>query len=154
MTTPSHPPGTYVALYGSNGEAWRRRAKALLDAAGVPWHDPTDPRWQGITHENGDQHQALIDQLAAEEHQGLLQAGCVVFQLTGGPDAPLSLAARFELGLLAGRGIPTFVFIEPEVQGRNYLWAALKLHPHLERRDSLEDAVRGAIERMGRQVRA
>lgn len=148
MTLPSHPAGTYVALYGSTGEAWRRQAQALLDAAKVPWHDPTDARWQGITHENGDLHQGLIDQLVREEHEGLLHAGCVVFHFTGGTDAPVSLAARFELGLLAGRGIPTYVHVEPEVQGRNYLWAALALHPHLVRCDSLEEAVRRAIAKL------
>jgi hypothetical protein len=114
VTRPSHPAGTYVGLYGSLGEDWRRRAKALLDAANVPWYDPTDLRWQGITHENGDQHQALIDELVSEEHEGLLGAGCAVFQLTGGVEPPSSLAARFELGLLTGRGIDTFVHVEPE----------------------------------------
>lgn len=151
MSLPPHPPGTYVALYGSTGEAWRQRAKAMLNVATVPWHDPTDGRWQGITHENGDLHQGLIDQLVREEHEGLLGAACVVCHFTGGQNAPASLAARFELGLLAGRGIPSFVHVEPEVQGRNYLWAALKLYPHLVRCDSLEEAVRRAIDACGRR---
>lgn len=150
MTRPSHPAGTYVGLYGSLGEDWRRRARALLDAAHVPWHDPSDPRWQGITHENGDLYQALIDELVADEHEGLLGAGCVVFQLAGGPRPPTSLAARFELGLLAGRGIDTFVYVEPDALGRNYVWAALRAFPHLVRCDSLEAAVQRAIEKMGR----
>ncbi|MCY1083647.1 nucleoside 2-deoxyribosyltransferase domain-containing protein [Archangium lansingense] len=149
MTRPAHPAGSYVGLFGSAGEDWRRRAKVLLDAANVPWHDPSDPRWQGITHENGDQHQVLINKLVAEEHQGLLRAGCVVYQLTGGSEPPASLAARFELGLLAGRGLITFVHVEPEALGRNYIWAVLKQYPHLVRCDSLEDAVQRAIEKMG-----
>lgn len=145
MTLPSHPTGTYVALYGSHGEDWRRRARLRLDAANVRWHDPTDSRWEGITHENGDQHQQLIDQLVDEEHRGLLGAGCVIYQLTGGQP---SLAARFELGLLSGKGIETFVYVEPEALGRNYIWAALRLYPHLVRCDSLEEAVQRAIARM------
>ena len=150
MTRPSHPAGTYVGLYGSLGEDWRCRAKALLDVARVPWHDPSDSRWQGITLENGDQHQALINELVAEEHEGLLKAGCVVYQLTGGSEPPSSLAARFELGLLTGRGIDTFVHVEPEALGRNYIWAAVKQYPHLVRCDSVEEAVQRAIEKMGR----
>ncbi|PTL85910.1 nucleoside 2-deoxyribosyltransferase domain-containing protein [Vitiosangium sp. GDMCC 1.1324] len=152
MTRPAHPAGTYVALYGSVGEDWRRRARALLDAANIPCHDPTDPRWRGITHENGDQHQELIDQLVAEEHDGLLGAGCVIFHLVGGPEAPPSLAARFELGLLAGRGIATFVHVDPDAPGRNYIWAAIKRHPHLVRCDSVEDAARQAISHITRNV--
>lgn len=31
MTRPSHPRGTYVALYGSHGAEWRLRAKVLLE---------------------------------------------------------------------------------------------------------------------------
>lgn len=148
MTRPRNPSGTYVGLYGSHGGQWRREACALLDAAGIPWHDPTDPRWNGITHENGDQHQALIDQLVAEEHEGLLGAGCVVFHIGGGPDPPVSLAARFELGLLAGRGTPTFLHVEPEALGRNYLWASSSRFPNLVRCDSLAAAVGRAIEMM------
>ena len=147
MTPPIHPRGTYVALYGSHGAEWRSRAKVLLDAAKVPWHDPSDARWEGITHENGDAHQALIDQLATEEQDALLRAGCAVVHFAG--NRP-SLAARFELGVLAGRGVRAFVHVEPDVQGRNYIWAAVRYHhPHLERCDSLEEAVRRAIEHMG-----
>jgi hypothetical protein len=146
MTLPSHPRGTYVALYGSHGAGWRLRAKALLDAAHVPWHDPSDARWEGITHENGDANQGVIDGLVAEEQDALLGAGCVVFHFAGNQP---SLAARFELGVLAGRGVRTFVHVEPDAQGRNYLWAAVKCYrPHLEPCDSLEEAVRRAIERM------
>jgi len=142
MTRPSHPRGTYVALYGSLGAEWRHRAKVLLDAARVPWHDPTDARWEGITRENGDAHQGLINQLVAEEHEALLGASCVVFHLAG--NTP-SLAARFELGMLAGRGLETFVHVEPDAEGRNYVWAVTTLYPHLVRCDSLEEAVRRAI---------
>ena len=148
MTMPSHEPGTYVALYGSHGGDWRRYCRALLDRASVHWHDPGDPRWEGITFENGDRHQLLIDELVAEEHKSLLAAGCVVFHLAGGPDPPTSLAARYELGLLAGCGIQTFVHIETTALGRNYLWAALKLSPHLFRCQTLQEAVDASIELM------
>jgi hypothetical protein len=148
VTRPTHPAGTFVGLYGSHGSEWRREAKAVLEAAGIPWHDPSDPRWDGITHENGDQHQALIDQLVSEETEGLLCAGCTVFHLAGGPRAPTSLAARFELGLLAGRGLPAFVHVEPDALGRNYLWAAMTWYPNLVRCSSIAEAVRGAVERV------
>ncbi len=148
MTRPAHPAGTYVGLYGSHGAKWRREATILLEAAGVPWHDPTDPRWNDISHENGDEHQATIDQLVAEEHEALLAAGCVVFHLAGGPSPPASLAARFELGLLAGRGLGTFLHVEPGATGRNYIWAALPRYPNIVRCDSLAAAVQRAIERM------
>lgn len=148
MTRPRHPPGTYVGLYGSHGGDWRRRVAALLNEAGVPWHDPTDPRWEGITHETGDRNQARIDELVAEEHEGLAGAACAVFHLAGGPDPPASLAARFELGLLAGRGTPTFLHVDPGALGRNYVWAAVKLHRHLASCRSLEEAVERAAELM------
>jgi len=146
----------YVALYGSHGGSWRETCKRRLDAAGVAWHDPTDPRWQGITHENGDRHQTLIDEMVAEEQEALLGAACVIFHLAGaeesGGEPPASLAARFELGLLAGREtrrIPTFVHVAPDAMGRNYLWAAVRRTPHLVRCDTLKDAVRRAIECVG-----
>jgi hypothetical protein len=88
--------------------------------------------------------------LVAEEHRALLDAGCVIFHLAGGPEPPGSLAARFELGLLAGRGLPTFVHVEPRALGRNYVWAALKLYPNLERCNSLDEAVGRAAERLRR----
>lgn len=146
--------GSYVALYGSHGGGWREECKRRLDAAGVAWHDPTDSRWRDITHDNGDRHQPLIDQLVAEEQEALLGAGCVIFHVAGaeegGGEPPASLAARFELGLLAGRDpkVPTFVHVAPDALGRNYLWAAIRRAPHLVRCNSLEEAVRRAIQRM------
>lgn len=148
MTRPRHPAGTYVGLYGSHGGDWRLRAAALLDDAGVAWHDPTDRRWDGITHENGDRHQALVDELVAEEHEALLGLACAVFHLAGGPSPPASLAARFELGLLTGRGIPTFAHVDPRAVGRNYVWAAVKVHPELVSCPTLEEAVSLAVEHM------
>ena len=137
-----------MGLYGSHGGDWRERAKALLDEAGVPWHDPTDPRWQGITHATGDRQQELVDALVAEEHEALLGAACVVFHLAGGADPPESLAARFELGLLAGRGLPTFVHVDPRALGRNYVWAAVNLHGNLTACRRLEEAVERAVDCM------
>lgn len=145
MTLAHHPSGTYVGLYGSHGGWWRKRCKARLDAVGVPWHDPTDPRWVQISPENGDRLQGLVDELVAEEHQALLGCTCVIFHFTGGDDPPVSLAARYELGLLAGRGIPTFLHVEPEVEGRNYLWAAVKQAPATTICSGLEEALDQAI---------
>lgn len=148
MTRVQHPHGTYVALYGSHGTAWRRRAAAILDRNGVPWHDPSDERWSAISHENGDAHQALIDELVEEEHTALLGAGCALFHLDGGDDPPASLAARVELGLLAGRRLPTYVHVDPRALGRNYVWATLRLYPHLHRCDTLEEAAERAAEHL------
>lgn len=145
MVLPSHPPGTYVALYGSHGDGWRRRCAERLERAGVPWHDPSDPRWDGIDHDNGDALQDLIDELVEEEQRGLLEAGAVVFHLAGGPDPPASLASRVELGLLAGHGVPAFVHVDPSALGRNYAWATLRRYPHLVRCDSLDEAVDRAV---------
>lgn len=145
MTRPRHPAGTYVGLFGSHGGGWRRRCAQRLDAAGVPWHDPTDPRWEGITHENGDERQALIDELVAEEHAALAGSRCVVFHFAGGEDPPASLAARFELGFAAGRGIPTFLHVDPAARGRNYLRAAARLYPAVRLCVSLDEAVDGAV---------
>lgn len=66
--------------------------------------------------------------------------------LAGSPAPPASLAARCELGLLAGRGLQTFVHVEPAALGRNYVWATLKLYSHLMRCGSLEEAVAAAVE--------
>lgn len=145
MTRPHQPVSGYVGLFGSHGGDWRRRCVTRLDAAGVPWHDPSDPRWDGITHDTGDRQQELIDELVAEEQEALLGARCVIFHLAGGPEPPPSLAARFELGLLAGRRIPTFVHVEPSALGHNYLWAATERYPHFASCASLEEAVDGAI---------
>ncbi len=140
MSRPRHPRGTYVGLYGSHGDGWRGQAKELLDRAGVPWHDPTDSRWDGITHENGDRHQELIDELVAEELTGLEGAACVIFHLEGGHQPPASLAARVELGLLAGRGATVFVHLDPRSLGRNYVRAVVQRYPGLVLCESLEDA--------------
>lgn len=156
MTSPPEAP--YVGLYGSHGGDWRQRCRRLLDEAGVPWHDPSDPRWEDITHETGDRHQHLIDDLVAEELTALHDAACVIFHLGGrgeGEDGaeerepPAALASRFELGVLAGlRTLPTFVHVDRTARGRNYLWAALHLYPNLHRCDSLEQAVERAVRRM------
>lgn len=114
----------------------------LFDRHGVSRHDPSDPRWNEITHENGDSNQNLINRLVAEEHEGLRQASCVVFHLEGSE----SLAARSELGFLAGRGTPTFVHVDPATKGRNYVWALVELYESLERCETLEEACRRAIQ--------
>ena len=153
MTVPKHPAGTYVGLYGSTGGQWRQRCKHLLDAASIPWHDPSDPRWDSITHENGDDHQELIDRLVAEEYEALRGAQCVIFHLAGGADPPASLAARSELGWLAGSGIETFVHVDGNARGRNYVGAVVKLYPHLVSCSTLEDAIQASGKVMGNAKR-
>jgi Nucleoside 2-deoxyribosyltransferase like len=144
----------YGALYGSHSGDWRRAVTAELDAAGLAFLDPTNPGWQGIDASSGDARQAEIDALVALEHQGLLGAACVVFHLarrkvvagreTG--ETTLALASRSELGFLAGRGIRTFVHIEADVEGRNYLWAQIALYPGwMTRCGSLLQATTSAI---------
>lgn len=148
------PDPPYVGLYGSHSGPWRDEIAGRFEAAGVAFYDPTDPRWQGITEENGDEKQELIDLLVAEQHKALNGAACVVFHLarwkTGEdtPEKPVetsALAARCEIGFLTGRGIRTFVHIEPDVEGRNYLWAQIALYPHTEKCDSLKSAVDRAV---------
>ncbi len=153
-------PRRFVGLYGSQSGDWREACMARLDAAGVEWHDPTDPRWEGITHENGDAMQELIDELVAEQHRGLLDATCAIYHLarkveyfnaSNVPDTDDSgarvaaLAARCELGFLTGMGIRTFVHVDPDVEGRNYLWAQMKPYPHMVRCTTLAEATREAI---------
>lgn len=154
LTAMPIPPPPYVGLYGSHSGDWRDEATGLLEAAGVAFYDPTDPRWQGITEENGDEKQELINLLVAEQHKGLNGATCVVFHLarwetrkgvTDKTQEKAAFAARCEIGFLTGRGIRTFVHVEPDVEGRNYLWAQIALYPHTEKCDSLKSAVHRAI---------
>ncbi|MEM8960428.1 MAG: nucleoside 2-deoxyribosyltransferase domain-containing protein [Acidobacteriota bacterium] len=134
-----------MGLYGTAGTAWRQACKNRLETASIPWHDPTDTRWDSITHDNGDTHQELIDILVAEEHRALEDARCIIFHLRGGAEPSLSLAARCELGWLAAADKPAFVHIEYDALGRNYLWSVVKLYPHLTTYSSLEKAVDSAI---------
>lgn len=144
MTLPIDQAGSYVGLYGSVGEEWRQRCKRRLDQASISWHDPSDSRWDEINHDNGDEFQGLIDTLVGEEHQALLSSGCVIFYLAGGPDPPASLAARCELGLLAGSSVQTFLCVAPQALGRNYAWAVAKQYPHLVSCESLDEAIEAA----------
>ncbi|HSK77594.1 MAG TPA: hypothetical protein VLQ45_14175 [Thermoanaerobaculia bacterium] len=148
------PPPPYVGLYGSHSGDWRDEVAGIFEAEGVAFYDPTDPRWKGIDEKNGDEKQELIDLLVAEQHKALNGAACVVFHLarwetrngvTDKAREKPALAARCEIGFLAGRGIRTFVHVEPDVEGRNYLWAQIALYPHTEKCDSLESAVHSAI---------
>src|SRR5690349_12919971 len=110
MRIPNKP---YVALYGSQSGGWREQCINLLSGRNLAWYDPTDERWSDISAENGDQRQSLIDGLVAKEMRGLLQANCVIFNLSNGFSYPTtggrhttkqgtqesgySLAARCEL---------------------------------------------------------
>ena len=157
------PETTYVGLYGSHSGDWRSVCVGALDQRRIPWYDPTDKEWNSISHENGDSKQELINSLVEVQHRGMLNAGCVIYHLAQkksysnavnrpSPDDTdeivQAFAARCELGFLIGRGIRTFAHIEPDVQGRNYLWAAMKPYPHIVRAQTLEDAIDFAIEYM------
>jgi hypothetical protein len=149
-----HPGARYVALYGSQSGDWRDRVTSTLDAAGIASLDPTDAGWHGIDASNSDLRQAEIDALVAQEHLGMIRAACVVFHLArrrvvGGRetgDTTLALASRCELGFLTGRGIRTFVHLEQDVEGRNYLWAQIALYPGwMTRCATLDEATARAI---------
>lgn len=154
------PRDHFVGLYGSHSGDWRDLPKELLGRAGISWYDPTDSRWQGITHENGDEQQELISDLVAQQHRGMLGAACVIYHLGrrveyrdpgNVPDPDNSgqevsaLAARCELGFLTGKGIQTFAHIEPDVEGRNYLWGQMQPYRHIVRCASLIEAAEQAI---------
>jgi hypothetical protein len=160
MEIPDEP---YVALYGSHPGGWREKCVKLLSDNKIAWYDPTDERWDNISDQNGDRMQAVIDRLVAKEQQGLLRASCVVFHLAhrnshGGTsrehtreavgDTQQFPAARCELGFLIGSGIRAFVHIGSDVEGRNYLWAAMKISPLMFRCGSLVEATNKAIRYM------
>jgi hypothetical protein len=147
------PDGHYIALYGTNSGDWRAAIEARLTAAGIAFFDPTDKRWASINDDNGDALQPLVDQLVAREHQGMRSAVCVIFHVarrkrsdgafTG--ETTNGFASRAELGFLAGQGIRTFVHVETDVLGRNYLWALCALYPEtLVRVADLEEAAERA----------
>lgn len=146
MEIPDEP---YVALYGTQSGDWRDGVAARLSASGIAWFDPTDERWGTIDDDNGDAKQGLVDELVEREHSGMLGAVCVIFHVarrkkrsgTFTGETTNALASRAELGFLAGRGIRTFVHVEPDVLGRNYLWALCALYPGtLVRAADLEEA--------------
>ena len=149
MSIPQTP---YVALYGTHSGDWRTTCSDLLSANSINWYNSVDERWKNITEKNGDQMQSVIDNLVAKQQEALLRSACVVFHLsshyfadTGRNGTERSLAARCELGFLIGTGIRTFAHIEPDAEGRNYLWAAMKASPLMFRCGTLNDAINAAI---------
>ena len=151
------PPDAYIGLYGSHSGDWREHCARRFASWGIATFDPTDTdSWARVTDETGDQLQDLVNTLVARQHEGILGASAVVFHLARrwssvGPSDPrvhagdlTAFAARAELGFLAGAGIHTWVHIEPDVLGRNYLWALCSLYPSLRRVSSLEEAMEGA----------
>lgn len=154
------PKKKYVGLYGSHSGDWRSICVRAFNNHQIPWYDPTDEQWKVISDKNGDNYQTLINRLVAKQHRGMSNAGCIIFHLARvksyyyeenkpNPDDTgkilTAFAARCELGFLIGNGIPTFVHIEPDVEGRNYLWAAMKNYKHVTRSRTLEDAIGDAI---------
>lgn len=157
------PKKNYVGLYGSHSGDWRSICISAFNHHQIPWYDPTDERWKLITEENGDSYQTLINSLVAKQHRGILNASCIVFNLArkksyyykeNKPNPSdtrkilTAFAARCELGFLIGRDIQTFVHIEPNVVGRNYLWAAMKNYSHITRCRTLKDAIGEAVSYM------
>ncbi len=149
--SPQIPNVPFIAVFGSHpGRTWRPQVEARLRREGIPSYHPTGPHWQGITEQTGDSRQALVDELVVQQQRALWRAACVVFHLGGihpRTGEPLvASAARTELGLLAGAGIPTFAHIHPQALGRNYLWALLKLYPgHMCSASSLDECVDLAV---------
>ena len=150
------PKKTYVGLYGSHSGDWRSVCVRALNNHQIPWYDPTDEQWEVISDKNGDSYQTLINRLVAKQHRGMLNASCIIFHLAqrksyyyeenrpnlDDRDKLLpAFAARCELGFLIGKGIQTYVHIEPDVEGRNYLWAAMRNYTHIVRSKSLEDSI-------------
>lgn len=138
-----------IGLFGSMAGDWREQVKVPILAANLHFYNPTDTSWQGINSENGDQKQPEIDHLVALQHQGMHRSTCVLYQLDAfDPDTnePITaFAARCELGFLTGAKIPTFVHINKDVEGRNYLWAQIKPYPHMQSFASLKQALDAAI---------
>ncbi len=73
--------GLSYALAAVNQALFDNRLKGNFDAASVAYFDPIDARWQEINADNGDDKQALIDELVAEQHRGMRDAACVIYQL-------------------------------------------------------------------------
>jgi hypothetical protein len=147
------PEAPYVGLYGSHSGDWREGVIAALTSVGVAHYDPTDPGWGGINEANGDARQAELDALVATTHRGMNGAACVIFHIArlkargGVPtgETTMALASRCELGYLTGRGTRTFVHIDADVEGRNYLWAQIAPYPHMTRCVTLDEATAHAI---------
>lgn len=145
----------FVALYGNNADSWRTDIVIpILKKYNIPYFDPKNKGWENICEENGDEKQDLIDSLVEREHEALLNCKCVIFYLckqVKQNKIPVdgwktySLASRVEIGFLTGAGIKTFVFVEPDVEGRNYIWAQMKPYSNMVRCNSLEDATIKAI---------
>jgi hypothetical protein len=147
------PSAPYIALYGSNTGAWRAKITPLFDAAQIPWFDPTNNEWDAINWSNGDRLQPTIDRLVKREQDALLGARCALWHIgrtifegdTPTEKTTEAFASRLELGVLLGRGLKTWVVIEDDVTGRNYLRAAVAAHASAELCTDDRDAVKRAV---------
>ncbi len=143
----------YIGLFGI-ATAWRSGCIETLEREGIAYFDPTDAAWNHINHDNGDEMQALIDDLVRRQHEGIRGAACVIYHLAARDETtghPMhAYAARCELGFLTGHNIPTFAHIEPDVEGRNYLWAQMKPYSHMHRCETLAQALAAAVAYMKR----
>jgi hypothetical protein len=146
------PQVPYIGVFGSHDTGWRREVLHQLREAGVVAFDSTNEGWQGINEENGHQRQSEIDALVAWQRRAILGAAVIVAKLAAerpqvrALGAGQSLASRYELGLFDGLGKPAFVYLEPGLIGAHYLRAAMALSPQVRECESLEQAVRSAIE--------
>ena len=160
------PPTPFIGLFGNHHNNWRLFARELLVHEGVDdklIYDSTDKGWEVVDDENGDSLQDWINELVHRQHCAMKQAKCLVFSLDGhdrvwpnkfsndfvvpnsAPGNQRTLfAARWELGWLSGIQKPTFVWISDELQGRNYLRAAVKQYDYIKTFDTLVDATLAA----------
>lgn len=172
MAIPTSP---FIALYGSHSGDWREPIVASLKNQQIAYYDPTDPAWQSINEQNGDDKQADINALVAKQHSALRAATCVIFHLAyyrteqgikiktneqGQAASLTSFAARCELGFLTGLSatlasqqppIPVFVHIEDDTEGRHYLWAQMAMYPHMVRCTTLQAATEQALNYFAKQ---
>lgn len=147
------PSGPYVALYGSNSGDWRSAITPRLDAANIAWFDPTNDEWNDVHGSNGDALQEKIDRLVKREQDALLRARCAIWHIgkrvtVNGADTGKTTeayACRLELGVLLGRGLKTWVVIEDDVTGRNYLRAAVATYASATLCKSDEEAAERAV---------
>ena len=140
-----------IGLYGSMLGNWRQEVITRLNSEKIGYFDPTNSKWSEINDSNRDEKQEIIDSLVADQQEQIRKSSCIIFYLANGHKesgkAHLSLSSRSELGFLIGAKKQTFLYIEPDFTGRNYLWAMAKLHPDtVTICASLKEATEKAIE--------
>lgn len=160
------PEDPFIGLFGNHHNNWRDFVKTLLVKNGVDndfVYDSTDKGWEIVGDQNGDALQDWIDELVMRQHKAMREAKCLIFSLDSldrsWPEQPVEdfklpdretdfertlFVARWELGWLTGIEKPTFVWISDELQGRNYLRAAIKSYDWIKTYPSLVKATLAA----------